>query len=804
MRSNAIDRSKFRTAIRTMICPAAVLMILILSLILVRSSVLTAAEKAPKLCIAGGGTWAKSLEISLTNPSAADWKDKIIEIPVRGTIDAPKENALPLAGQLAQSVRFCDADGVEFIFNIIDSEKKDLHRGVIPNDSTLIIPVNCPAKKTVSCKIFFDNPKAWVIPDWLKSQGGITNLDFEEGKDLNVFGWSLDAGDQKSKLSWSSEKPFSGKKCVKCEVAADAEPSWIAARQNNIALVSGAKYQFVAWVRAKDVKGSCGWFLHIGNNEKPMILAPMLYSGTGTYDWKKVEYSFTVPDKCDKITFGTVLRGTGTAWYDAVELKRIGQKSEEFVLKIDSIKKYELTSWYPCADGKNGSSEFKPNLLFKNDRSRYALLKVTGGVSGDQRKTVSLDLNTISSRWGRTLEMGDFEVRGLSNHAVPCQIWNGFVFFKTTVRGNADNYFLIVEKTRSGKSKKVRKINAEVSTSGQAFPGTSMQELDQAASAEQAKPASADTVTEAIPDFIWKANLVKNGNMEDPDFMKTWGYSKSEKGVAYNVVDPANSKLGKQALEMNVDTKAAGQWRGFRQSVSVEPEMNYLCGYAISTDSLSGGYQLHLHHKTADGKFAGGGMGSLGKVVGGKTGWTRQLGIISTSKDTARLELHLTSTASGKVRYDDIFLIPMERTEPVYFSGGRDGCFQIPAIVKVFEESTFEAEHQNLGEKESAFAVMSKNETETIQIAIRSRSKVLYQLGVTEAVERKSGARLSAPKVEAVATVPVDWGTSYYSIRDSRSPLIRRLPTAKRWHRQPPDCGRRGRLRAEPAGPQPG
>ncbi len=753
------------------------------SMLLIISSTgsLPAREHAPKLCIGGGGVWQKSVEFEVTNLTDLDWTDKIIEIPIAGTVSSPKANALPLVNQQAQSVRFCDLRDTEYIFNIVSPQGTDLHRGSIPENARLMISVTCPAKKSAAFKIFFDNPQAWVMPDWLKSKGEITNLDFELGTDKDIIGWNLDASDAKSKLNRCEEKPYSGKKCIKCEVAADAEPSWIAARQTNLAIVPGNKYHFEAWVRAQNIKGSCGWFLHIGNSQKPMIASPMIYSGTGSYDWKKVEYSFTAPEKCDLLTIGTVLRGSGTAWYDAVKFTSIGENNVEFALKINPVKKYESVCWYPSANGANGSAEFKPELLLKNRNARYALLRVGCDSPKDLRKTISVDLNTISSRWGRDLEQDDFELRNLSNQPISCRIWSGFAFFSASVRANSDNYFLLIEKTTSAKSKKIRKINAEVSISGQAFPGTSMQTLDTAdhsSKSSQPKNSEADSVTESIPDFILKANIVKNGNIEDPDFKIAWSHNQPDKNISFKTVDPRNSFLGKQALEMSVDSKASSEWRGFRQSVKVTPNTRYLCGYTVSSDSPSGGYQLHHHQKTADGKLSTGGMGSLGKTVGGKTGWTRQLGIIKTTADTERLELHLTSTAAGTVRYDDLFLIAMESAEPVGFSGGRDGCFQIPAIIKVFEQTTFEENRQDLGARESAFAVMAKNEKETIQIAIRSKSKKLFQLAVTEPIGRQNGLKLTAPETEAVATVPVDYGTSYYNIRNLKSPMIRKIPTA--------------------------
>ena len=104
-------------------------------------------------------------------------------------------------------------------------------------------------------------------------------------------------------------------------VADGAEPTWIATRQQGIPIVGGAKYAMRAWVKAENVKGYAGWYIHVGNAKKPMMIAPMLTAGKGTFDWKQVTAEFTAPADANLADLGTVLRGTGTAWFDNVTLE---------------------------------------------------------------------------------------------------------------------------------------------------------------------------------------------------------------------------------------------------------------------------------------------------------------------------------------------------------------------------------------------------------------------------------------------------------------------------------------------------
>ncbi len=74
-------------------------------------------------------------------------------------------------------------------------------------------------------------------------------------------------------------------------------------------------------MRTQNVQGFAGWYLHVGNRQKPLMLAPTLSGGEGSYDWKEVTAEFTAPADADLADLGTVLRGTGTAWFDLVSLE---------------------------------------------------------------------------------------------------------------------------------------------------------------------------------------------------------------------------------------------------------------------------------------------------------------------------------------------------------------------------------------------------------------------------------------------------------------------------------------------------
>jgi hypothetical protein len=169
--------------------------------------------------------------------------------------------------------------------------------------------------------VYFDNPSAGELPDFLADHSALANGDVESGTGSSPAGWKHDEPDTAHRTTWTDELPQSGKHCLKTVVSAGAEPSWISTRQEGLRIQGGARYVLTAWVRARDVEGQAGWYIHIGNTENPMLINPMLIAGEGTFDWKKVTAEFRAPASADRASLGTVLRGTGTAWFDHVTLE---------------------------------------------------------------------------------------------------------------------------------------------------------------------------------------------------------------------------------------------------------------------------------------------------------------------------------------------------------------------------------------------------------------------------------------------------------------------------------------------------
>jgi hypothetical protein len=295
-------------------CTSGLLVLLFAAL---ASDLATGAWHHP-LYLDGGRWWGQRIAVRVVNDSDRDLAGFPVEFAV-----GEETGQLKLKGQPVESVRVCTECGAEVLFAAYGFDGGRLERGRLPEGSRLVIPVECPQRSSTAYYIYFDNPSAGCVPDFLQQRSHLINGDLEFGTEGTPAGWTHDHPDSQHRATWTTDDPQSGARCLKTVVEKGAEPTWIATRQGGIAVVGGARYRMRAWVRGKNVRGFAGWYLHVGNAQQPMMTAPMLTAGEGTFDWRRVEAEFTVPGAADEVSLGTVLRGTGTAWFDNISFQRL-------------------------------------------------------------------------------------------------------------------------------------------------------------------------------------------------------------------------------------------------------------------------------------------------------------------------------------------------------------------------------------------------------------------------------------------------------------------------------------------------
>ncbi|MGQ9590760.1 MAG: glycoside hydrolase domain-containing protein [Planctomycetota bacterium] len=609
------------------------------------------------------------------------------------------------------------------LFAIHGSDGSAILRGPIPSGTSLVFPVECPPRGEAVYYVYFDNPEAWEVPDVFSVRLGVANGDLEEGEGDAPAGWSHDPPDEGHRASWVSERPKSGKRCLETAVSPGAEPTWISTRQAGIAIAGGARYRMTGWVRAERVEGYAGWYIHVGNEKNSMLVAPILNGGGGSYDWKQVSTEVVAPPEADRASLGTVLRGTGIAWFDDVRLERLdpgGLSASAGALERMELEEVGRSEWAAAASGAERRAVFR-------------------SFSPDARPSgpalVALDAAALLGRGGGR---GRARLAVFDGDAeIPRRVLGDLVLFEGSLPArSARTWYVYLFRERR----------------------------------EPAEPRPQEADAGSL-----RLNLVRNPSFESGGMPPAgWTHDATPPGVSYSLDDPGRADFGRRCAKMVVGAPAPEAWRGWHQSVAVEPGGTYLVSCWMRCRGLEGEARLHAHRYTAAGTLsAEEPMTSVGPGVRGTSDWTLQYGLVRMPEDTTRLDLHLTVNVRGTLWHDEVIVAKVSRAPLAGIEGRPLGpsepvaLWQVPAIVKVFEDDP-------PGPPAEALQISSaRGEDEPIQAAVRSGRAVA---GVRVEVDPPLGplGRKLDVEVGVVGYVPIDHPTNYYQ---SRAPA---------WHRKIP------------------
>ncbi len=695
------------------------------------------AEWRHPLYLDGGDCWRGRIPVVVHNNRDVPAEGEPVALSV-GT--APGEAAL--AGQEARAVRVTDAAGTEMLFALTDRQGAPWTEGPIPKGSTLAIPVECPSRAEAVYYVYFDNPAAWRVPDYLDARLGVVNGDFEDGSGSTPAGWRHDESDERHHASWSDEHPHSGKRCVKTVVAKGAEPTWIATRQGDIHVVGGAKYAMRAWVKAENVRGFAGWYLHAGTQRQPMMIAPMLNGGEGSYDWKEVVAEFTAPPEANLASLGTVLRGTGTAWFDSITLECLepgGLNAEAKSPERMDIK--ELGRREPWPDDLR-EKEDSPICLPPGQPARDHRAVVRTFNFSDEplaELLVGVPLGEIDDRMRGRLNRGSLQVTH-GGRTVSHFLDGNLMLFEAGVpeRSAADYHVYFSDDPK----------------------------FDATAGTQYASLAASGR------------NLVKNPSFEQgKNLPEAWTAGEQGRdGVTWSVDRTAAPGLGNQCAKMHVPHSVPKNWRGWHQDVAVRPGRTYLFAAWVKCHDLKGNLSLHAHRHTASGSHSEHEpMAGVGSAISGTTNWTLLSGLLTMPGDTVMLRLHLTTDGTGAVWHDGVVLaecIPgrIAQLEGRPMKDVASPClWPVPAVEKVFPDEPAPRSDAAI----EAFAA-ARNERESLQWAVRSPRAIGDVHVEVDPLVGPNGAKLADLEVNVVGYVPIDHATSYYS---SQTPA---------WHRKAP------------------
>lgn len=494
------------------------------------------------LYLDNGGYWNSRIKITASSIANIDGAAQPLTVG---------QNGLNLAGAEARSLRVLDDKNTELLFNITRADGAPRHEGKIENGDILTVPLELPANQTRALWIYWGNDKAGLVPDFLPN--GFQNGNADKGQAPDPVGWRPEGGDDQHILRWTKTgRTGSG---LYAEAKAGTAPSWFKWTQTGVPVAPGQEVQVEAWVKAEDTEGLVGWYVHV-NGSKPQLVNKVINAGQGTYDWTKINLNFTVPEGGATLDIGTVLYGTGRAWFDDATLKISGNATNAAKLQIGPVE--TPASLFPIPDfalfGGGGNS----------DKAPFILPKVTVPIKvnniGNNRKTALITADVrralLISRLG---DAPSWQLRYGMEKPLPANLKDGVLTFKGFLPSNT-----------------VRNFELWLGPKGKLTAGPALPE--------------SETV-------VGPLNRLQNASFETGgDLPEGWDLSAQQEngkpvGVAKRV---RGGKDGDWAVQLTIPPDAKANWSGWHQFAPVEAGGKYLLGAWLKTQD-SGGVQLNAH-----------------------------------------------------------------------------------------------------------------------------------------------------------------------------------------------------------------
>lgn len=637
------------------------------------------------LSLDGQGYWPERVPVTLRNESD------------RAVAGEPVEVAIPsLAGAPVESLRACRADGVELLFDLRDAHGRARRSGLLAADDRLVLPAECPANGTATLYVYAGNREAWPVPDFLRGQ--FSNGGFELGGE-SPEDWMPEGGDARHRLAWEKSDGREGGRCARVEVDPGAPATWVQWQQSGLAVVPGRVYELRGWVRARDVAGSAGWYVHV-NGESGELVNQTLDAGQGTFDWKQVSVSFLAPTNARTAVIGTVLHGTGVAWFDDAEWVARDAPS---ALRVSVGEKERLQLREPNPAGA-------PTATAKQDGAEVCVRNFSALAASPALVRVSLA--SVRAR-----------LPGLPRAAAPRVLASD-----GTEKGGAPLC-----------------LGPDLLFAAD-LPPLSEQSF-QVAFGPGKKPKAAGTPMEYERLLNGPYNLITNGNFERGSGAPE-AFLRPALGGVLGVAASfsTEARFGRRALELTVSSNTAAEWVGWRsQPIAVKPGASYLLSGWLKARALKGDATIYAHfHDAAGALCKSGAMVSTSPGVSSDSEWVNSTGFLTAPPDAATIEVHLTMNTFGTLRHDGLLLCEVVEgvIRNVHSAAGEAlpagqalQVWEVNPLRKVFPDTPPQASARRVAVE------LARNEYEPFQLALRGGDSL------SPAQRAKSyGDRLSPPR----------------------------------------------------------
>lgn len=651
------------------------------------------------LAFGGSELWRSRVAVQVGNQGAEAVAGAPVEVPIGAT-------GLPLAGARAQDIRATDDAGTELLFDLRGPNGR-LTEGAIPDGARLVLPVAAPAGGSQRLWVYWNHPDAYPVPDYLKGSAALANASFEAGG-TTVDAWDLSGADAQHRITWSKESPRTGERCVKVEVDAGAESTWIAARQAGIGLQGGRRYRVSGWAKGRDVVGRAGWFIHVATGANAMAINRVEGESKGTFDWQQTVIEFTAPDGAQSLTVGTVLFGTGTAWFDDVKVEALDAAKPAVTATVGAVEQLKLAEIGPGEWPTTGP-------LAKAWCRGTAIVYNTGDAAASALVAVPAKALTVRVPKGEPLAVWDPRTSRPIPHLI-----------------SGDSILMLID------------VPARCRLALPVYVGVEL-------------PGRAMTMADLVDA---PGNLAPNPGFEDGTGDKPASWSGGTEGVQAEGVSVTRVKGGARGEWCGrsvVPAAAPARWVGWRKAVPCDPNTDYFFSARVKTEGLTGPAPLYVHFLDDKGEWAGQRGGSTGTGPSGTTDWTTIGSIMHSGPDTKSFEMHLTMNNNGTVWHDDVVLRRavagrMGGMENRARPGGGLTVWALDPIVKPMRDAV---PPQAAGPSPVPLAA-TRGERETLQLCLRTNTDM-------------AGVKLSATcaglplKIERVGYVPVLQPGGYFN-----------------------------------------
>ncbi len=647
------------------------------------------------LWLGKGGVWESRLTITVVNETETVYEGKVIAVRVGS---APAE--VPLAGADVKSLRVVNSENRQLLFNLWRHDlSESITEGTVPAGALLTLPLVCGADQSAVFTLYFDNRSAWGLADFLPGRPDTPlNGDFESGAALPL-GWHENPVKPAHALSLCDESPFSGSRCIRQVAAPGLEASWSGIYRDGISVIPGSVCTLRVRIRTGSLKGSAGWYIHVGNRDNGQLLNRHASVDTNAPEWRELSITFTVPAGATHLRTGSFVRGSGTVWFDdlRIESDKPLTTVPQLTVTCSDVEQLPLQR----AAGSDGWIDPPPGIARWDLRFPVTIVPSTGRQEGEELLAA---VNADSVMRG----IADPRFRlTLAGEEIPLfRLADNLLFRVRNTPGVLRSGYLYVADTGGEEGKRALSGSIE----GSDIPSDQMAVFRDNA----VDPQEWSTL------LTGDLNLIRNPSFEaggaTPD---GWGYSgHSANTPAVSFARRDGGLFGEHCAECVIDRSAKPNWYGWRQALPVNSGSTYLFGGWMETVDFTASGQLHAHITPEKGSKAKTVFLSAGRPISGTTGWTPMFGTITIPHGYDTLSLHLTANCAGTMRHDGFIVaecIPAAVGEAQSPPQREDlVAWQANALVKVFRESLPPLRPRPVR------LHMARNESEPLHLALRA------------------------------------------------------------------------------------